>query len=228
MTPADTQDNGHFPIAASILAFDFARLGAQVTALAAAGVASFHFDVMDMHFVPNLSFGPLVLQALRPLTTLPFHAHLMTEAPERYIDLYAAAGAQRVYVHVEATPHINRVLAQVREAGMEPGVTLNPGTPIATLAPVMEMADAVLVMSVNPGFGGQAFLPITYRRLTELGMLAAELGVTPVIAVDGGVDVAQMRPLAAAGMTEAIIGTALFRGGDAVATLARLHEAVRG
>lgn len=226
MMTADNPPTG-FPIAASILAFDFARLGEQVTALTAAGAASFHFDVMDMHFVPNLSFGPMVMAAVRPLTSRPFHAHLMTEAPERYIPLYAKAGAQRVYVHVEATPHINRALAQVREAGMEPGVTLNPGTPISTLEPVLNLVDAVLIMSVNPGFGGQTFLPVTYRRLDALRDLCATLGVTPAVAVDGGVDASNIAPLAQAGMTEAVVGTALFDAGDPAATLRRLQEAAR-
>jgi ribulose-phosphate 3-epimerase len=218
-----------YPIHPSILAFDFSCIGEQMRALDAAGAEAFHFDVMDDHFVPNLTFGPMVLRTLRTLTARPFHAHLMVYHPDAYVPRMAEAGVQRLYAHPESTPHINRTLGYIRDAGMEVGVSINPGTPIAMLEPLLEMVDAVLVMSVNPGFGGQAFLPITYRRLEQLRALMDRLGVAPAIEVDGGVDVETIGPLTRAGMTEAVVGTALFRNSDDPATTMRtIAEAAWG
>jgi ribulose-phosphate 3-epimerase len=212
-----------YPIYPSILAFDFARLGEQVAAVEAAGAAGLHFDVMDGHFVPNISFGPLVLQALRPRTKLPFYAHLMIYAPELYIEQTVKAGAARVFVHPEATPHIHRALGMIREAGAEAGVAINPGTPIDILEPLLGMVDGVLIMSVNPGFGGQAFIPSAVGRVAELRALMRKLDVSPAVEVDGGVDYSNIGQLATAGMTGAVVGTALFNGGDLAATLRRLQ-----
>lgn len=213
-----------YPIHPSILAFDFARIGEQMRVFDAAGAAAFHFDVMDDHFVPNLTFGPCVIRTLRPVTARPFHAHLMVYHPDAYIARLADAGVQRLYAHPESTPHINRSLGAIREAGLEVGVAINPGTPIDALESLLEMVDAVLVMSVNPGFGGQAFLPITYRRLAQLRALMARLGVSPAIAVDGGVDATNIVALTQAGMTDAVVGTALFHD-DPATTLRRIAEA---
>lgn len=213
-----------YPIHPSILAFDFSKTGEQMRVFDAAGAAAYHFDVMDDHFVPNLSFGPVVVRALRPVTALPFHAHLMVEHPDAYVPRLADAGVNRLYAHPESTPHINRTLGYIRDAGLEVGVAINPGTPIEMLEPLLEMVDGVLVMSVNPGFGGQAFLPNTYRRLAQLRALMARLGVSPAVAVDGGIDAGNIAPLARAGMTEAVIGTALFAGGNPAETLRAIAE----
>jgi len=212
-----------YPIYPSILAFDFARLGEQVAEVEAAGAAGLHFDVMDGHFVPNISFGPMVMGCLRPHTKLPFYAHLMIYTPELYIEPAVKAGADRVYLHPEATPHIHRALAMVREAGAEVGVAINPGTPLEVLEPILGMVDGVLIMSVNPGFGGQAFIPAAIGRVAELRGLMRKLDVTPTVEVDGGVDYSNIGALAAAGMTGAVVGTALFNGGDPAGTLRRLQ-----
>lgn len=214
-----------FPIYPSLLAFDFSHLRDQVATVEAAGAAGLHFDLMDGQFVPNLSFGPLVPAALRSLTGLPFWAHLMVYTPEALIGPLAEAGATRLYLHPESTPHIHRALSQVRQAGMEAGVAINPGTPITMLEPILDLVQGVLVMSVNPGFGGQAFIPNTYERLRQLRALMDRLGVSPSIECDGGVDLTTIGPLAQAGMTGAVVGTALFRAGDPAQTLRQLQKA---
>ena len=216
-----------FPIFPSLLAFDFAQLGEQVAVVEAAGATGLHFDLMDGQFVPNLTFGPLVVKALRPLTALPFWVHLMVYTPEALIIPLAEAGATRLFVHPESTPHIHRVLSQVRDAGLETGIAINPGTPISALEPVLELADGVLVMSVNPGFGGQAFIPSSIGRVAQVRALAERLGLSPSIECDGGVDLNTIRPLADVGMTGAVVGTALFRDGDPAGTLRRLQATAR-
>ena len=218
-------DQHTFPILPSLLAFDFARLAEQVAAVEAAGAAGLHFDLMDGQFVPNLTFGPMVVKALRPHTRLPIGAHLMVYTPEALVDTLAKAGATRVYIHPEATPHIHRALMQVREAGLEVGVAVNPGTPILQLEPILHMVDAVLVMSVNPGFGGQAFIPEAVERVAQLRALLDRLGVSPVIECDGGVDADTIGPLAQAGMTAAVVGSALFRGGSPAQNLLKIAAA---
>jgi len=211
-----------------VLAFDFARLAEQVAAVEAAGAAGLHFDLMDYQFVPNLTFGPMVLQALRPHTALPFAAHLMVYHPEAQIEALARAGANRLYLHPESTPHIHRVLGQVRDAGLEAGVSINPGTPISILEPILGLVDGVLLMSVNPGFGGQSFIPASIGRVAEVCRLMAQLDVSPSLAVDGGVGYDTIGPLAAAGMTAAVVGTALFHEHDPAGTLRRLQGLAAG
>lgn len=213
-----------YPIFPSLLAFDFARLAEQIALFDGAGAAGFHFDLMDGQFVPNLTFGPMLLKALRPLTTLPFWAHLMVYTPESYIDQLAQAGATRVYLHPESTPHIHRVLSQVRLAGMEVGVVINPGTPVLMLEPLLEMVDGVLLMSVNPGFGGQPFIPATLGRLRQLRELMTRLGVSPSVECDGGVDAGTLPALIDAGMTGAVVGSALFAEGEPGRTLQMLSN----
>ncbi|HEX2950626.1 MAG TPA: ribulose-phosphate 3-epimerase [Armatimonadota bacterium] len=208
-----------YPIFPSLLAFDFANLATQVAEVEAAGAAGLHFDLMDGQFVPNLTFGPMVLQALRPHTSLPLWAHLMVYTPEALIETLAKAGASRLYLHPESTPHIHRALGQVRKAGMEVGVAINPGTPINVLEPLLDMVDGVLIMSVNPGFGGQAFLPSAIGRVKQVVELSKSLGVSPTIECDGGVDAKTIVPLAEAGMTGAVVGSALFKNGNVATTL---------
>lgn len=214
-----------YPIYPSLLSFDFAQLGVQVAEVEASGAAGLHFDLMDDQFVPNLTFGPMVVKALRPHTQLPLWAHLMVYHPEKLVDALAAAGANRLYVHPESTPHIHRLLMQIREAGMEAGVSINPGTPVITLEPIIEMVDGVLLMSVNPGFGGQEFIPSSIMRVAQLRDLIDRLGVTASIECDGGVDATTIGPLAEAGMTGAVVGSALFREGDPGRTLIEIARA---
>jgi ribulose-phosphate 3-epimerase len=210
-----------------LLAFDFARLAEQIASVEAVGAAGMHFDVMDGKFVPNLTFGPMVLKSLRACTRLPFWAHLMVYTPETMIEEFAEAGATRLYLHPESTPHIHRALSLVRGAGMEVGVAINPGTPMLMLEPLLELVDGVLVMSVNPGFGGQPFLPSTIERVRQLRVLTERLGVSPTVECDGGVDEQTISPLVAAGMTGAVVGTALFRGGDPAHQLRQIDRAAR-
>lgn len=215
-----------FPIYPSILAANFANLGADVAVVTAAGAAGLHFDLMDGQFVPNLTFGPLMLSVLRPLTDLPFIAHLMVYTPEALIGPLADAGATRLYIHPESTPHIHRVLCQVRHAGLETGVAINPGTPIVMLESLLDIVDGILVMSVDPGFGGQAFQTSTYQRLAALRDLLLRHEVSPSIECDGGVNLTTIGPLARLGMTGAVIGTGMFRDGDPGDALRRLQQAV--
>ncbi|MHB9134033.1 MAG: ribulose-phosphate 3-epimerase [Armatimonadota bacterium] len=214
-----------FPIYPSMISTDLTRLGEQVAELEAAGAAGLHFDVMDGQFVPNLTFGALLVAAVRSVTSLPIYAHLMVYTPEALIAPLAKAGATRLYLHPESTVHIHRALMQVRDAGMEVGVAINPGSPLVLSEPLLEMVDGVLVMSVNPGFGGQEFIPAAIQRVVQLRAMMEQLQVSPSVECDGGVDLETIGPLAKAGMTGAVVGTALFREGDIAGTLHRLQAA---
>jgi ribulose-phosphate 3-epimerase len=214
-------------IAPSLLAADLARLAEAVAAADAAGADAHHVDVMDGHFVPNLTFGPGTVAALRRTTRATLDVHLMIEAPERWIDAYADAGADGVTVHAEATPHVHRALRRVRERGLTVGVALNPGTPLAALEPVLDEVDLVLLMSVDPGFGGQRYLPAVAGRLrTVRGWLDAR-GSGARLQVDGGIDVASAPAAVAAGADFLVAGSAVFGAADGPsAALARLRQAV--
>lgn len=225
---SNQSDNQRFPIYPSLLAFNFAHLAEQIASVEMVGAAGLHFDIMDGQFVPNLTFGPVVMRSLRACTALPFWAHLMVYTPEALIDDLARAGATRLYLHPESTPHIHRALTAVRAAGMEVGVAINPGTPILTLEPILEMVDGVLVMSVNPGFGGQSFIPATLGRLRQLCALLTRLGVSPSVECDGGIDAGNIATLAQAGMTGAVIGTGLFHNGEVCDTFRNIEKAVSG
>ncbi len=214
-------------LAPSILSADFGRLAQQIRAAAAAGAQRIHIDVMDGHFVPNLTFGPLVVEAARAATALPLDVHLMIEAPERWLEAFARAGADVLIPHVEATPHIHRALQRIRALGLQAGVALNPGTPALMLEPVLPMVDQVVVMTVNPGFGGQAFLPEALEQVRAVREMAARRGLEVAITVDGGIN-AQTAPQArAAGADIFVAGSAVFRHPQGIAAgLAALQRAL--
>ena len=212
-------------IAPSLLSADFGRLAEAVSACEQAGADAIHFDVMDGRFVPNLTVGPLVLRALRGATRLPFDVHLMIEEPLRTLDQYLDAGAARVAVHVEAEPHLHRFAQHVRERGVSPGVAINPGTSLAVLDESVRFVDFVLVMTVNPGWGGQSFLPGSIERVRDLAALIRSRGAPCEIAVDGGVGAENAGELAVAGARHLVAGSAVFGKGDVPAAVAALRSA---
>ncbi|MCI1248677.1 MAG: ribulose-phosphate 3-epimerase [Megasphaera sp.] len=211
-------------ICPSILSADFSRLAEEIHNVDAGGADCIHLDLMDAHFVPNLTFGPAVIKALRPCTKLPFDAHLMVEHPETYIDGLAAAGVQYITVHQEACVHLDRVLQQIREAGIKCGVALNPATPVATLSCVAADLDMILIMSVNPGFGGQKFIPYALDKILEAKELLAACGNTrAVIEVDGGVNQETAQAVKDAGATFLVAGSAVFGAKNRSAAIASLR-----
>lgn len=201
-------------IAPSILAADFASLGRDVASLQRWGADWVHFDVMDGHFVPNLSFGPPILSSVRSLTKLPIDAHLMVEEPSRFIPWFLQAGADIITIHVEAEKHLHRSLQLIREAGKKAGVVLNPGTPAIAAKEVLPYCDLVLVMSVNPGFGGQKFIPESIEKIAELRRMIDERGLATEIEVDGGINPQTAQLCIDAGATVLVAGNAVFQAND--------------
>jgi ribulose-phosphate 3-epimerase len=197
-------------VAPSILTADFARLGEQVREAEAAGVDWIHLDVMDGRFVPNLTFGPLVVEAIRKVTKLPLDVHLMIVEPERYLADFARAGADWITVHHEATPHVHRAVQQIRELGKKAGLALNPGTPLEALLPLLPELDLALLMSVNPGFGGQKYIPASTERIRRLSALRQQLNPACLIEVDGGIKPENVAEVFRAGADVVVAGSALF------------------
>ncbi|MFA5515145.1 MAG: ribulose-phosphate 3-epimerase [Desulfuromonadales bacterium] len=211
-------------IAPSILSADFARLGDEVRAIEAAGADYLHIDVMDGHFVPNITIGPPVVAALRQVTDLPLDVHLMIENPDRYIPEFAAAGADIITVHQEASTHLHRTVQLIRGLGKKAGVSLNPATPVGTLDVILEELDLVLVMSVNPGFGGQAFIPACLGKIAALRREIDRRGLPVELEVDGGVKVENIREIAAAGAEVMVAGSAVFAAADYAQTIGALRR----
>src|SRR5215471_21088248 len=213
-------------IAPSVLSADFGRLADEVRAVAAAGADYLHVDVMDGRFVPNITIGPVVVAAIRKRTRLPLDVHLMITEPERYVSEFVAAGADMVTVHVEACTHLQRTLAQIRELGARAGVALNPSTPPSALEFVLDDLDLVLVMSVNPGFGGQSFIPSAHRKLREVKKLVATRPID--VSVDGGVKADLAKSLAEDGASILVAGSAVFGAADPAAAVRALRAAATG
>jgi len=212
-------------IAPSILSADFAALGDDIRRVEAGGADQLHVDVMDGRFVPNLTIGPVVVAAIRKRTRLPLDVHLMIVEPERYVPEFVAAGADLVTVHAEACPHLSRTLAQIRELGARAGVALNPATPPDVLRYVLDDLDLVLVMSVNPGFGGQAFIPSAHRKIRDVKALVGDRPVE--VSVDGGVKADLAKSLVEDGATTLVAGSAIFGAADPAAAVRALRDAAR-
>jgi ribulose-phosphate 3-epimerase len=213
-------------IAPSLLSADFSRLADEIQDVEKAGADWLHLDVMDGHFVPNLTFGPLVVQSLRSLTQLPFDCHLMVSEPEKWVEPFVRAGANHITVHLESTPHLNRLIHQIKDRGCSVGVSLNPATPLAHLEEVLDIVDLVLIMSVNPGFGGQSFIENSYSKISRLNAMRGNRKF--LIEVDGGVNQKNIRLLQKAGADVFVVGTSVFGQKNRKQAISALRQAVWG
>ncbi len=212
-------------IAPSILSADFAKLGQEIEAVERGGAALLHVDVMDGRFVPNITIGLPVVKAISRATRLPIDAHLMIVEPGRYAEQFVRAGAKMVSIHIEADPHLQRTITAIKSAGAQAGVAINPATPLSALDEALNFADYILVMSVNPGFGGQEFIPTSVDKVRRLRRTISERGLKTRIEIDGGIDRNNINDVAAAGADIIVSGTAVFGGGDPAAAVRELREA---
>ena len=215
-----------YKLAPSILAADFFRLGEQIKKVESAGADYLHIDVMDGMFVPSISFGLPVIETIRKESDLVFDVHLMIEEPGRYVKQFAAAGADILNVHVEACTHLQRTISEIKELGLKAGVTLNPATPLSTLEYILKDVDLVLIMSVNPGFGGQKFIPVTLQKLNDLREMRLRKNATAEIEVDGGVTLSNAKEIMEAGAEVLVSGSSVF-GGDIEANVKAFRELMK-
>ena len=213
-------------IAPSILSADFSKLGDEIKSVEAAGADWIHVDVMDGHFVPNITIGPLVVEAVRRVTSLPVDVHLMIENPDRYIEDFAKAGADLISVQVEACVHLNRTIHMIKELDRRAGVVLNPSTPLASLEWIMEDVDFIMIMSVNPGFGGQEFIPNSLDRVRALRRMIRDRGLATLIEIDGGVNEKTIKTISDAGADVFVAGSAIFKSPDYKKTIDRFRELI--
>jgi ribulose-phosphate 3-epimerase len=212
-------------LAPSILSADFSRLRAEIEEVEQAGADWIHVDVMDGHFVPNLTFGPLIVEAIRPHTTLPLDVHLMIEQPDRYIEAFVKSGADQISVHQEVCPHLHRTLYRIKEAGVRAGVAINPATPVSLIEPILSDVDTVLLMTVNPGFSGQTFIRSLLSKLRQTKVLLEAQGLIHVeIEVDGGIDRETAADVVQAGATVLVAGSAIFGAVDRKAAIAEIRR----
>jgi len=214
-------------VSPSILSADFSRLGDDVRAVDAAGADWIHVDVMDGRFVPNITIGPLIVQALRPVTSKPLDVHLMIVEPEKYVADFAKAGADIISVQVEACPHLHRNLSQIRDLGKQAGAVLNPSTPLSTIDYCLELCDLVLIMSVNPGFGGQSFISSQVEKIRELRKLCDERGLDPWIEVDGGIKASNAWQVIEAGANAIVSGSGVFGQADYAEAITGIRNSAR-
>ena len=215
-------------IAPSILSADFSRLGEEVAAVEKAGADVIHVDVMDGHFVPNITIGPLVVKGLKKLTSLPLDVHLMIERPERYVEAFAEAGSDWITIHAEVCPRLKGMVKKLRQLKVRPGIVLKPATLLKTLYPVLGDLDLVLIMSVNPGFGGQSFIPSTFKKIERLRKIVDQNGYRLEIEVDGGVKVENIRVVAKSGGDIFVVGTGIFKTKDYAETVRMLRQEIEG
>jgi ribulose-phosphate 3-epimerase len=224
-----TQSQKPIVIAPSILSADFSRLGAEIEAVDAAGADWIHVDVMDGRFVPNITIGPLIVEAIRPVTKKPLDVHLMIVEPEKYVEGFAKAGADIISVHAEhnASPHLHRTLCQIRELGKQAGVVLNPSTSLDLIEYVLEVCDLVLIMSVNPGFGGQSFIPAVVSKIRKLRQMCDERSLDPWIEVDGGLKGNNTWQVLEAGANAIVAGSAVFKAADYAEAISGIRNSKR-
>jgi ribulose-phosphate 3-epimerase len=213
-------------IAPSILSADFSCLGEEVRAVERAGADLIHVDVMDGHFVPNITIGPSVVKALKNLTSLPLDVHLMIETPERYIEAFVQAGGDWITIHAEVCPHLKRMIKKIRQLNVRPGIVIKPATPLKTLYPVLDDIDLVLIMSVNPGFGGQSFIPSTLKKIERLRKINDQNHYSLEIEVDGGIRVENIGEVSRAGGDIFVLGTGIFKTKDYGETIRKLRQEI--
>jgi ribulose-phosphate 3-epimerase len=213
-------------IAPSILSADFSRLREELKAVETAGADVIHVDVMDGHFVPNITIGPVVVQGLKKITTLPLDTHLMIEEPDRYLEAFAQAGSDWITVHAEVCPNLRRTIKKIRELKVRPGVVLNPSTSLKTLAPILETIDLILLMSVNPGFGGQSFIPSTLKKIERLRKIIDQNHYPIEIEVDGGIKIDNIEDISKAGGDIFVLGTGIFKTPNYKETIQQLRKKI--